>query len=131
MSRRKQARPKSCKTEEADNSHDIVGLSEEIVQDDENPEGMEEGSSMEASTLEMLNGSVFSSEEVQENIPEDDTVTPSATMKHPETNPFFAGVVDCADAKESKMMRCERCNAVFTSLVQFMDHRNFECGSGN
>ncbi|CAL1541089.1 unnamed protein product [Lymnaea stagnalis] len=26
-------------------------------------------------------------------------------------------------------MRCETCNAVFDSLDQFMDHRNFECGS--
>ena len=28
-------------------------------------------------------------------------------------------------------VRCETCSAVFDNLVQFMDHRNFECEAGN
>ena len=31
----------------------------------------------------------------------------------------------------TESVRCETCSAVFDNLVQFMDHRNFECEAGN
>ena len=27
-------------------------------------------------------------------------------------------------------VRCETCGAVFSNLIQFMDHRNFDCDAG-
>ena len=68
--------------------------------------------------------------ESQESLPEDETVAPMSIKRQCESEPALVDIVSVEDVKESKVMRCERCNAVFASLVQFMDHRNFECGSG-
>ena len=31
---------------------------------------------------------------------------------------------------ESEEYRCETCNATFSSLTHFMDHRNYDCTNG-
>ncbi|GFR69747.1 hypothetical protein ElyMa_003765000 [Elysia marginata] len=59
------------------------------------------------------------------------TVTSStANSRQSELSPDLEDAVRDEDADDSKVMRCERCHAEFSSLHQFMDHRNFECQSG-
>lgn len=34
------------------------------------------------------------------------------------------------DSDEASDLRCDACGAIFHNLTQFMDHRNFECSTG-
>ena len=45
-------------------------------------------------------------------------------------NDIAVTTVDEDEVGAEEEYRCETCNASFLSLLQFMDHRNFDCLSG-
>ncbi|XP_050396843.1 zinc finger protein 423 isoform X1 [Patella vulgata] len=104
MSRRKQARPKSCKNDEDIQLNTAVKVTEECKLTD----------ILQTSNDE--NG-------------DDVAVGPSDGIVS--TKAYIFGHTDLSDEEIStatpKVFRCECCYATFTSLNQFMDHRNYEC----
>ncbi|KAI8759412.1 zinc finger protein 423 isoform X2, partial [Biomphalaria glabrata] len=117
MSRRKQARPKSCKSEELNDQDETTLLTTAAADVDITKEISE--------SQEQLS-------EVTVHQPLDSDVSLSSTVNTKtgtDPIPSQADPKSGEDASKSKVMRCETCNAVFDSLDQFMDHRNFECGA--
>ncbi|XP_055891595.1 zinc finger protein 423-like isoform X3 [Biomphalaria glabrata] len=117
MSRRKQARPKSCKSEELNDQDETTLLTTAAADVDITKEISE--------SQEQLS-------EVPVHQPLDSDVSLSSTVNTKtgtDPIPSQADPKSVEDASKSKVMRCETCNAVFDSLDQFMDHRNFECGA--
>ncbi|KAL3860293.1 hypothetical protein ACJMK2_010433 [Sinanodonta woodiana] len=95
MSRRKQARPRSCKREDGDDAS-LEGQEEEL-------DGTTAAKSLRLSAQD---------------------IAETGTTK-------TKNVADCAkenDEMHTETFRCETCSAAFDNLVQFMDHRNLECG---
>ncbi|GFO07029.1 hypothetical protein PoB_003353400 [Plakobranchus ocellatus] len=142
MSRRKQARPKSCKTEEVGDLSEMVELSEENETEGSNPIAAVTEDKAESQTDE---GHTTFVEDVSTGHNSSSLLTttsppPSATaaaavaieeLQAEQQTTSESHQVAVEDAEESKVMRCETCGALFTTLDDFMDHRNFVCGAGN
>ncbi|XP_071092165.1 zinc finger protein 423-like isoform X1 [Haliotis cracherodii] len=105
MSRRKQARPKSCKLPLT--GEDGLDLGEDnSIQDEDTPDVTTVGTDSESLSQ-----------------------TPVPVVEADGTEDDDGEILSDEDPAEvrGQPFCCESCNAIFNSLDQFMDHRNFDC----
>ena len=64
------------------------------------------------------------------DLDKDMTLTSDVTMEEEEEEEEEEELEEGEEEEEEEEYRCETCNGLFYSLLEFMDHRNYECASG-
>ncbi|XP_005096459.2 zinc finger protein 423 [Aplysia californica] len=116
MSRRKQARPKSCKSEEFD---DLARDSVDTLMVSTDHSLTESGILENSGGADAKTGAGAREENVPKAVSPATNVTPGPRVHHDV-------ISDTPDP--AKAMKCEVCGAKFESLRLFLEHQNLECG---